>query len=299
MRREALFNQGGFYSFVVKSNALLHREAIETGIAALRMLKCTAETARPLAVLDLACGGEPIAIAEILAAFPECQFEYHGVDINPDQVQAARTFAFPPNVRNVQVDEASAWDLSTLDTERSYDLVFMGMNLHHGTPEEILYLAGQLRSVMSARGVFMNHDWFRPDDKPYQRRPDFNPVDPSESFLLVAPNRLAAAPAPRLKAHRQTDHESEANWRIEYCDLLHKRLLEHGADADGARATANHVSSRDYPISLREFAQLFEQENFHVRALRYRGDDPLNRYIAMPIASPDAAIMRRLQQISA
>lgn len=295
MRREPLFNRDGFYSFVVQSNALLHREAIETGIAALRALFCASEDKRHLSVLDLACGGEPVAIAEILSAFPECRFDYHGIDINPDQVRSARDFAFPANVPSVRIDEGSAWDLADLPCDHSYDLVFMGMNLHHGTPEEILFLAGQLRGVMSAHGVFMNHDWFRPDNKPYQRRPDCNPVDPSESFQLVAPQRLAQAPAPRLKAQRVAEPRQNAAWRTEYCRLLHQRLLDQGADAEGARATAEHVTSRDYPISLREFTQLFEQENFHVRALHYQGDDPLKRYIAMPIASPDAAIMRRLR----
>ena len=300
MRREALFSRDGFYSFVVRSNALLHSEAVETGIVALRALLDQHSRRARLSVLDLACGGEPIAIAKILAAFPECQFDYHGVDINPDQVQAAREFAFPPNVVSTRIDQASAWDLTGLSVDRPYDLVFMGMNLHHGTPEEILFLAGQLRSVMSARGLFMNHDWFRPDHEPYQRRPDHNPEDPSESFRLVEPVRLAQAPAPRLVQPAATKGAAkpsgESDWRTEYRELLRQRLLDHGADSNGARATADHVASRDYPISLQEFAQLFQQENFHVHALHYQGDDPLKRYIAMPIASPDAAVVRRLQR---
>lgn len=293
MRREALFSRDGFYSFVVQSNALLHHEAIDTGIAALRALLGPEPSARPLAVLDLACGGEPIAIARIMAAFPQCRFDYHGIDINPDQVHAARTFTFPVNVASVRVDEGSAWDLAGLQWERAYDLVFMGMNLHHGTPEEVLFLAGQLRAVMSAHGVFINHDWFRPDDQPYERRPDTNPDDPAESFLLVDPARLALAPQPRLRAAKGA--ASAGPWRREYCQLLRQRLLDQGADERGAASTASHVTCRDYPISLAEFEQLFRQENFHVRALRYPGDDPLKRYIAMPIASPDAAVTRRLQ----
>lgn len=293
MRREALFSRDGFYSFVVQSNALLHREAVETGIAALRALLGSNTAGRRLAVLDLACGGDPIAIARILDAFPECQFDYHGVDINPDQVQAARAYPFPDNVKSVRIDEASAWDLAELKSDRPYDLVFMGMNLHHGTPEEVLFLAGQLRTVMSAHGVFMNHDWFRPDDQPYVRRPDANPDDPAESFGLVDPQRLAEAPDPRL---RPASGATQGNdWRTEFRELLHQRLLDQNADAAGALATANHVASRDYPISLDEFAQLFRQENFHVHALHYQGDDPLKRYVAMPIASPDAAVMRRLE----
>lgn len=294
MRREALFNRDGFYSFVVQSNALLHREAVEAGIEALRALLAPARRAR-LAVLDLACGGEPIAIGQILAAFPQHRFDYHGIDINPDQVQAARQFPFPDNVTSVRIDEASAWDLQDLEQERAYDLVFMGMNLHHGTPEEVLFLAGQLRKVMAAGGVFLNHDWFRPDDAPYERRPDHNPHDPSESYLLVEPERLSSAPAPRLPSRKLARGHNQ-NWRAEYCELLHHRLLEHGADKEGARNTADHVTSRDYPISLAEFAQLFGQENFHVHALRYPGADPLKQYIAMPVASPDAAVVRRLVQ---
>lgn len=294
MRREALFSRDGFYSFVVQSNALLHREAVQTGIAAIRAAFFRNNAAARLSVLDLACGGEPIAIAEILAAFPQCGFDYHGVDINPDQVHSARRFEFPQNIVTVRVDEASAWDLGGLPLQGSYDLVFMGMNLHHGTPEEILFLARQLHGIMSPQGLFLNHDWFRPDDEPYQRRPDHNPNDPSESFRLIEPKRLRSAPSPRLDGKAEYRDTGDPPWRTEYRELLQQRLLDSGAEPGGAQATADHVASRDFPISLHEFGQLFRQENFQVQTLRYAGDDPLKRFIAMPVASPDAAVLRRL-----
>ncbi len=294
MRREALFNRDGFYSFVVQSNALLHGEAVKTGIEAVRAAFCSEQLRPGISVLDLACGGEPLAIADILAAFPQCRFDYHGVDINPDQVHAAREFAFPANVVNVRIDEGSAWDLQDLPLRRSYDLVFMGMNLHHGTPEEILFLARQLRGVMSSRALFLNHDWFRPDDEPYYRRPDHDPAEPAESYRLVAPARLAMCPAPNLDRTNEYRGMDEPDWRIEYRELLRQRLADRGAAPDGIQTTVDHVASRDYPISLSEFEQLFRQENFRVRILHYAGDDPLKRFIAMPAASPDAAVVRRL-----
>ncbi len=296
MRREALFNRDGFYSFVVQSNALLHGEAVKTGIEAVRAAFCSGPSRSGLSVLDLACGGEPLAIADILAAFPQCRFDYHGVDINPDQVRGARQFPFPANVVNVRIDEGSAWDLQHLPLQRSYDLVFMGMNLHHGTPEEILFLARQLRSVMSSQALFLNHDWFRPDDEPYQRRPDHNPADSEESYQLVDPSRLAMCPAPTLDRKDEYRGAGDPDWRIEYRELLRQRLSDSAAKAAGIQTTVDHVTSRDYPISLSEFEQLFRQENFRVRILRYTGDDPLKRFIAMPAASPDAALVRRLQQ---
>ncbi len=294
MRREALFSRDGFYSFVVQSNALLHREAVNTGIEAVRAAFCSGQSRAKLSVLDLACGGEPLAIAEILAAFPQCRFDYHGIDINPDQVQSAREFTFPANVVNVRIDEGSAWDFQNLPLQQSYDLVFMGMNLHHGTPEEILFLARQLRGVMSSQALFLNHDWFRPDDEPYQQRPDHDPADPAESYRLVDPSRLALCPAPNLDRKDEYQGAGDPDWRIEYRELLRQRLSDSGAKAGGIQATVDHVASRDYPISLSEFGQLFRQENFRVRILHYAGDDPLMRFIAMPAASPDAAVVRRL-----
>lgn len=296
MRREALFSRHGFYSFVVQSNALLHREAVETGVQVLRALLRGRDPGATFAVLDLACGGEPIAVSEILAACPDHRFHYHGIDINPDQVDAARAFAYPANVVRARIDEASAWDLQGLNVERPYDLVFMGMNLHHGTPEEILFLARELRAVLAPHGVFMNHDWFRPDEQPYHRRPDCNPDRPSESYRLVEPARLAQAPGPVLDDKAEYDGTEDSSWRVDFRTLLDQRLLECGAEESGANATRDHVASRDYPISLREFAQLFGQQNFQVHTLRYPGDEPLKRYIAMPVASPDAAVIRRLQR---
>ncbi len=94
----------------------------------------------PVRVLDLACGGEPISLADMLARFPAPSFRCTGVDINPDQVEAARRFAFPSNVESARVIEGNAWDLRSLP-DGAFGVAFMGMSLHHGTPEEVRFLA--------------------------------------------------------------------------------------------------------------------------------------------------------------
>ena len=110
MRREALFSRSGFYGFLLQSNVLLHREATRDAIAAVRPLLGSDRNHRAIAVLDLACGGWPVTISDLMAAYPEHEFHYTGVDINPDQVSlAASTFPFPDNVSEKRLIEGNAW----------------------------------------------------------------------------------------------------------------------------------------------------------------------------------------------
>ncbi len=82
MRREELFSRSGFYGFLLKSNVLLHREAARAAVDAFQPV--VAGYGRgPVAILDLACGGWPVTVAEAMAAFPGAAFRYTGVDINP------------------------------------------------------------------------------------------------------------------------------------------------------------------------------------------------------------------------
>lgn len=298
MRREKLFSKDGFYSFIVQSNALLHHEAVEYGRRVVAQLLALRGTDEPVSILDLACGGEPISIAEIMRHFPHQRFHYTGIDINPDQVEHARTrFIYPDNTEQVRVIEGNAWDLQASGLTDSYDIVFMGLNMHHGTPEEIYYLAAQLAVLIKDDGVFINHDWYRPDDQPYVRRPDHHPDDPAESFLLVSQEDLSAIAIPPVTTEETEAGACDALWRIRYREALRARLIECGGDVEGADATAQHVAMRDYPISVAEFRKIFEQVGFKVKALRYGNSDPVEAFSAMPIASRSSALMAALQQI--
>ncbi len=278
MRREALFSRSGFYGFLLKSNVLLHREATQDAIIALQPMLTTWERSQPVAVLDLACGGWPVAIAEVMAAFPDVRFHYTGVDINPDQVAlAAMSFPFPANVTATRLLEGNAWDLGGLELEPNYTLIFSGMNLHHGTPEELDFLGRQIQKRLQPGGRFISHDVFRPDNTLYMSRPML--ID-GETAALVNPERLAAwrtdfaeFSAPKAR--------SEPAWRSDYLERMRRTLLERGADPDGAASTLRHMQSRDYPVSTGEFRHLMEKIGFDVQIRRYDdSDEPLGPYIA-------------------
>ena len=286
MRREKLFSNDGFYPFIVESNVLLHHEAIENGRQMVeRLLKnCTPE--RPVTVLDLACGGEPVVIAEIMEHFQERDFHYTGVDINPDQVeQACSVFKFPRNVVEVQVNEGNAWDFHTVEPARKYDVIFMGLNLHHGTPEEIHYLATRIRDLLEDDGVFINHDCFRPDDQPYLRRPDYHPENPAEPFHLLDKDVLSSVTQPSFTLNEMDSGTTEPDWRIRYRQSLDTTATQRGGESAGIESMIQHVNLRDYPISLLEFRKIFEPLGFKVSTLHYDTQDPLGEFIAMAVAS--------------
>ncbi len=170
MRREKILNRDGFYAAVVDNNVLMHREVIEQGPSVLTGPLQSRGDGDAVRLLDLACGGMPVSIAEIMDGFPHLNFHYAGVDINPDQIESARGFRFSANVKAVDLREGSAWNLSGLDLAGSFDCVFIGLNLHHGTPEEIAFLGSRIHALLVEDGGLLNHDWYRPNHEPYLRR---------------------------------------------------------------------------------------------------------------------------------
>jgi SAM-dependent methyltransferase len=278
MRREALFSRSGFYGFLLQTNVLLHREAVDAAVTAFAPVLRDLEGSAPIGVLDLACGGWPVTISTVMEAFPEHHFCYTGVDINPDQVAlAASTFAFPENVVETRLVEGNAWDLEALDLDGRWPLVFSGMNLHHGTHEEIAYLARELWRRLVPGGVFFSHDVFRPDETPYRPRPG---VIDGQSSGLVDPACVAGSASPVDPGTR--DHGTgEAPWREDYLARMRAALEAHGGDPSGIQSTLRHMRSRDFPVSTAEFCHLMERAGFSVRVHRYTGiSGPLGPYIA-------------------
>ena len=278
MRREELFSRSGFYGFLLKSNVLLHREAAEAGIAALASVLELLPEDETVSVLDLACGGWPVTIAEIMGAFPQYSFSYTGIDINPDQVAlAGERFPFPDNVAVTRLIEGNAWELDPLQVDDRHQLIFSGMNLHHGTPEEIYYLGLQLRERLGAGGIVFSHDVYRPDDTPYRPRP---PIIDGDTSWLVDPVRLAWGDVPRFDI-LQDNSPAEPAWRIDYIERMRSTLIARGGDPAGAQRTAQHMRNRDYPISSRELRTIMEDLGFAVHIRRYDDSaEPLGPYVA-------------------
>jgi SAM-dependent methyltransferase len=278
MRYEALFSRSGFYGFLLKSNVLLHHEATQDAIEAVRPVLAACDHSGSVAVLDLACGGWPMAIADVMAAYPDIAFRYTGVDINPDQVALAiSTFPFPANVTEIRVLEGNAWELDRLELEPTYPLIFSGMNIHHANLQEVAYLGHQLQRRLMPGGCFISHDVYRPDDMPYLPRPAF--ID-GETASLVDSQSLAAAGIAIEESAEPTNY-AEPAWRADYLERMQRTLLERGADPAGAESTVDHMRSRDYPISTRELNQLMQALGFQVQIHRYEESaEPLGPYVA-------------------
>ncbi|MCP4687279.1 MAG: class I SAM-dependent methyltransferase [Desulfobacterales bacterium] len=287
MRREELFSKHGNYFLLVESNSLLHRECIEYGGRVARSILNGKDASRSVRILDLACGGMPVSMSRIMGEFKELSFQYTGIDINPDQVAFASSFShYPENFTGVQILEGSAWSLAGAGVTGKFDIIFMGANLHHGTPEEVYFLATQLPDLLEDEGVFISHDWYRPDDEPYQRRPDHNPDDASESYLLVTPEELKNIETPDFGFPETPAGGDDPAWRMEFADLLKQVLLDRVEEKECAYTTHRHVRQRDYPISMKEFGRIMERVGFNARIFRYESDhEPLGKFFGMLIAS--------------
>ena len=252
MRHEAVFSDGGAYRFVVDNNIIMHREGIEVVTVLIGDWLNAGAHAGPCRVLDLACGGAPFTIAEVMAAYPAARFAYTGVDINPDQVRAARTYPLAANVTTVFA-EGDVWNLDGLNGP--FDLVFVGMNTHHATPEELTSFTESLPRLLAPGGLFLNHDGFRPD---------------------------ALAPIPR--GTPQPQHPSQL-WKKFFIDSMGRHMASLGAMPTILEGVASHMYERDYPFSPGELKAALEKAGLRAETHTFLAyDHPLREFYAVAAA---------------
>ena len=297
MRREELFNRDGVYSAIVNHNLLMHREATEMGAQILKTLFEGRPKNKPIKVLDLACGGLPISIAKMMERVGGALFSYTGIDINPDQVALADTFfQFSKNVYRADLMEANAWDLKPLKLRSPFDIIFTGLNLHHGTPEEIDYLMAQLHDLLDTSGIFLNHDWFRPDMETYVRRPSRNPRDEHESYRLVPQAKIETDTRPYGKASRNFN-STNPEWRLTFINGLTDTYREQVNDEQGAGTLKSHMMERDFPVSRQDLADILKAHGFHYEIFNYDNSGlTIWPFMAMPIACKDKTVYLKALQ---
>jgi SAM-dependent methyltransferase len=291
MRREELFNRDGVYSAIVHHNLLMHHEATEMGAGILKSLFSGRPKNKPIKVLDLACGGLPISITDIMARVGVADFSYTGIDINPDQVALAKQFfQFSGNTCQANLLEANAWDLKTIELQAPFDIIFTGLNLHHGTPEELDYLMAQVFELLDPSGIFLNHDWYRPDTEIYVRRPSCNPRNGNECYRLVPQEKIEADASPYGKASMDSD-STNPQWRLIFIDGMTESYRNKTKDDQGAGTLKSHMMERDFPVSRQDLADILKRHGFCYKILDYdQSGLAIWPFMAMPIAFKDESV---------
>jgi SAM-dependent methyltransferase len=283
MQKEKMFSREGFYSFIVHSNAITHHEAMAIGKTEVAQWLSERTTTSPVKALDLACGGEPITICDIMAAFPNVLFEYVGIDINPDQVKLAKHFSYPKNVRSVTAIEGSAWDLKDIASYGPYDFVFSGLNFHHGVPEELLFVSRQIRNLVGDQGLLISHDLYRPDRYTYLRRPERSAAT-GEDLHLVVTDKLLRDEAEKFV---KFSPPSPRDWRQDFIDLESQHLKSLGADEETISGNAQHMWHRDYPVSATEMSRILQHAGWKATIHDLEeSNHPLKEYFCIISARP-------------
>lgn len=282
MKQEKAFSKNGAYSFILDSNLLLHKQVSSTGRTYLQSWLQAFPKDRVLNILDLACGGEPRSISDMIEPITDRKFKYTGIDINPDQVNSARAFKYASNLVQTTIFEGNAWDFTHLKLEDSYEIIFTGMNLHHGTPEEVYCLLVQCKSKLSAGGIFINHDFYRPASYSYLRRPQKNPKNPDESFAMIDEKVIDSIFS---RAGSIPFFESGPEWRN---DLIKRYVIAmklKGAPQEGIDEVMEHVLARDFPISLPEMKAIASKAGleFHMLELDAK-TEPLSEFFSLVVA---------------
>lgn len=281
MKREVFFSHGGFYSFIVNSNELMHYEAIETGTKVVKQ-HFNSIKSQKIRILDLACGGQPIGICKIMEALPEFQFEYVGIDINADQICDAKKFdRFSKNVISTQFVEGNAWQLNDYFEGESFDFIFSGMNTHHALPDELRYLASCFKSLLKTQGLFFSHDFYRPEKYSYLQRPRVNRDDKNDNMMLVDSSILSNMGFSKASSISEPAQTDDFDWReifIKDCDDF---LRAAKAKEDYVIQNSDHIRARDFPVSVNEMVSLFKEFGFRSEVHRNElGSHPLAEYFS-------------------
>jgi hypothetical protein len=275
MKREKVFSEGGYYSFIIQSNCLMHDESIALGTITVGKWLQKYSGKRSCKLLDLACGGIPISTIEIMESFPEIDFRYTGIDINPDQVNHAQTAVdFPANVSSVNIIEGNAWDVGGMSEK--FDIIFSGLNFHHGIVDELYSVACQIDTILNQGGFVFSHDEFRPDDAQYIERPAVNPEPPFESFRLIEKAGLEFVPElniPSIGFNKDKD-----DWRSRFIRMLSDYLWDHDVKKEYIKQARDHIFSRDFPVSVSEIKRIFKAVNFEPTELMPDTEHELAEY---------------------
>ncbi len=295
MKKEQLFKQDGVYYAIVTHNVLMHDEITELGTQIFKTFFENSTFDRPIKVLDLACGGTPVSVSDMIENVEQAQFSYTGIDINPDQVGcASQLFQFSDNVVHTNFLEANAWDLLPLNLDGPFDIIFTGLNIHHGTPEEIDYLVPQLKTLLSDNGVFINHDWYRPDDEVYVRRPSWNPNDDTESYRLIAKDKIDA----QTKSYEKPSVEFESfhhEWRLQFIDGLTESYRGHTQDDAGADTLKSHMLERDFPVSRQDFSDILTSHGLYHKIFNYKNSGlQIWPFMAMPVFCKNETVYQQI-----
>lgn|GEM_PF-1647982 len=265
MKREQFFSKGGYYPFIVETDILLHSEAITLGRQVLSNWLLQSGADRTIRVLDLACGGMPIAICDIMSHFPDVEFTYTGIDINPDQIALAREFqGYSSNVKTVTLLEGNAWHFDALDLNGPFDVIFSGMNLHHGTVDELYFLALELDRVLAQGGFIFSHDVYRPVETQYIERPAYHQSSFNEPLQLIEERALAQLDIPSFDISKVVFGQQASDWREVFIEHLTQYLDDHNARPDYIQQTREHVYQRDFAVSIPEMKKVFAAANFSI-----------------------------------
>jgi len=141
------FNQWALYRKIVDQNYLFHREAGE----ALRLFLDKRQI--PPAFLDLGCGDARFT-SDLLHG--RALKSYTGMDLSPVALDLARTNLEAAGIRADLICDDFFVGVEKL--EKSYDLIFIGLSLHHLQSKEKRAFLQDLRRRLSCGGVLLIFD---------------------------------------------------------------------------------------------------------------------------------------------
>lgn len=282
---DVFFGRSQAYSDVVLRNTSTHREAVAEAVQVFGEWQ-NSRGVKSLRFLDLACGDSPVVPYALAKRFSELEFLYEGVDISPLQIKRAKHFEAPLNMRERNLREGDAWDLRPLEGQK-FDVIYTGLNLHHGTPEELAFTLEGMKAILKPDGLLMIHDVFRPErlvGQPlaYLRRPDFLK---EASLRMVREDLISQEHRRRALEVVRSEEKAAFDWRLGFM-RDYEANMERVAMTGAAQAMVRrHVLDNDYPLSISEMRDLMSQTGFLAQGRYFSSLHPVGDYFGFIVAS--------------
>ncbi|OVE82346.1 hypothetical protein BVY03_01145 [bacterium K02(2017)] len=266
-------HEGIWYS-AVQVNAINHREAIETLSPSFNTWANNynnANSDRSLRFSDIACGRELLTPSALLESVrknsPQIKFDFHGTDLEPDQVEIAKTYPLPSNVTKparFNVGDAWADTFDALSIFKPTDAILSSLHLHHGTTKQMQEFARKVFDSLNNGGVWMGHVELMPEGLPYLPRPNDDGkeiLNWGKEFKVIDRN--------------QDDWPSvHGDWREAYNRAYMTYLEEHDVGKDIQDAITSHNMDSDYCLSLEMLKALLKFTGFDIQLATRFGDNP-------------------------
>jgi hypothetical protein len=273
--------------FLLDKNIFLQRDAANAALTEISKWLGSLETSPPICrILDLSPPTWPSLAVKLASLFPDQLFEFSLVSTVSSAKRANVRQQFLPNLTLISVND-TPWNLDNFGSAGPYDIILFALQTSTASVAEISYFISAAFSLLAPKGLFLNHDFFRPEATPFIGRPDYSFDTATESMRLVPEEKFESIvmlemAEPNLTAKKPGD------WRKAYISDVSIHLRARGADEATVFQVVRDFQRQEFPLTRTETLSALAQFGFKPRLIAYDDSEhPLQDYYSLVASRRD------------